>query len=196
MVATQEWHRFFDACLRKRIPPEKFETLFKTYNLKHDTLQSRVLVNVLLDVGRKASSRHVDPRIPLYVRMLLHMKEIGISNVLDAILSMPMDKDPTVNDLQSNPTAMDPLESPNPRLETLILQMMTIDMSDGLVKSKEELQRILRTLIKTKPNNADSNALGYFISAILNTTLAHEVLNHVSAKSVQLEPLFLLRNTY
>ncbi len=195
-MATQEWHQFFDACLRKRLPPEKFQTLFKTFNLKHDALQGRALVDVLLDVGRKVSSRHVDPRIPLYLRILLQMEGIGISDVLDAISALPVDNNSNVNDDQSGPITMDPLESQNPRMENLILQMMTTEVPNGLVKSKEELHRILRILVKTKPNSADFDAQGYFISAILNTALAHDVLNHVSAKSVQTEPLSLLHNVY
>ena len=190
-MATQEWHQFFDACLRKRLPPKKFRTLFQTFNLKHVALHGRTLVHVLLDQGRKASSRQVDPRIPLYVRELLHMEAISINHVLSTILLLPVDNSTNINDAQSDPMAMDAVGFQSPRMETTIFQMMTVEISNGLVKSKEELPDILRTLAKTKCNRANSDALGYFISAILNTTFVHDILNHASSKSVEKRPSHL-----
>ncbi len=187
-MATQEWHQFFDACVRKRVPPQKFYTLLKTFALKHVTLPGRTLVNVLFDQGRKASSRQVDPRIPLYARELLQMQEVSVSDTLAAILPLPVDRHSNVNNDQGDQAAVDAAESQNPRLETMIFQMMTFEISNGLIKTQEGIQAVLKTLIKTKFNTANSDALGYFISAMLNTTLAHEVLTHISSKSVQTQP--------
>ena len=195
-MATQKWHHFFDACFRKRVPPEKFQTLLKTFALKHATLQGRILVNVLLEEGRKISTLQVDPRIPLYVREMLLMGEIGISEVLAAILPLPLDNHTKANHHESDPTNVNPVESQTPRLETLILQVMTVEMSNGLVNSKDEFQAILRTLAETKLNNANSDALGYFVSAILHSNLAQDILNHASAKSVQSEPPCPLGSVY
>ena len=187
-MATQEWHRFFDACFRNRVPPEKYQTLFKTFTLKHAILQGQILVNVLLDEGRKVSTRQVDPRIPLYVREMLLMGQIEISEVLVAILPLNLRNETKANRDQTGPTNMDPVESHDTSVEALTLQMMTVEMSNGLVKSRDELRAILRTLTKTSLNGANSSALGYFISAILHSNLAQDIFNRDSAKSVPLEP--------
>lgn len=185
-MAVQEWHHFFDACVRKRVPPEDFHTLLKTFNLKHVALPGTGLVDVLLDQGRKASSRQVDPRIPLYAREMLQMQQIRTCDTLAAILPLPVDNISNINEDQNDQAAIDTVASQNPRLETLIFQMMTVEVSNGLIKTPEELQAVLKTLVKTKFNSANSAALGYFISALLNTTIAHDVLNRVSSKSVQI----------
>ena len=185
-MAAQKLHQFFEACIRKRVPPEKFHTLFQTFIFKHDSLPGRILVDVLLDEGRKASKSRPDPRIPLYIREVLQMQVASTSDVLAAILPLPVVKDSTVDDDQSVPTVIDAPEYQNPRTETLILQMMSIEISNGFVNSKEELQDVLRTMVKTKHNVANSEALGYLISAILNTTLTHDILSHSSSKSVQI----------
>ena len=189
-MAPLEWHQFFDACLRKRVPPEKFQTLFKIFTLKHATLRGRTLVGALLDEGHKVSTLQVDPRIPLYVRQMLRMGEIGISEVLVAILSLPMDSNTNADHDQSQPTNTDTVESQRPRVETLILQMMTVELSNGLVKSKDDLQSIMKSMVKTNFNRANSGALGYFISAMLNSHLADEALNEESAKSAHLLPTY------
>lgn len=184
MMAAQEWHQFFDACVRKRVPPENFHTLFKTFNLKHVTLPGTNLVRVLLDQERKASNCQADPRIPLYVREMLRMQQISTCDLLAAILPLPVENNTNVNEAQSNQAAIDAVESPSPRLETLVLQMMTIEVSNGLIKTREELQAVFKSLVKTKFNSVNSDAVGYFISGVLNTTIAHDVLNHVFPKSV------------
>lgn len=183
-MAAQEWHQFFDACVRKRVPPEDFPTLFNTFNLKHVALPGTSLVDVLLDQGRKVSSRQVDPRIPLYAREMLQMRQISTCDTLAAILPLPVDNISNANEDQSDQAAINAVDSHNPRLETLIFQMMTVEISNGLVKTREESQAILKSLVKTKFNSANSDAIGYLISALLNTNIAHDVLNHVSSKSV------------
>ncbi len=183
-MAAQEWHQFFDACVRKRVPLEEFHILFKTFNLKHVALPGTSLVHVLLDQGRKASSRQADPRIPLYVREMLRMRQISTCDTLAAILPLPVENNSNVNEAQSDQAAIDAVESPSPRLETLVFQMMTIEVSNGLIKTREELQAVLESLVKTKFNSVNSDAVGYFISGVLNTTIAHDVLNHVFSKSV------------
>ena len=180
-MAIQEWHQFFEACIRKRLPPDKFRLLFQTFAFQHDSPPGRNLVNVLLNEGQKASTRRSDPRIPLYVREMLQMKVVSTSNVLVATLPLS-----TANGLATDDGTVDNTANhQHPRTETLLIQMMTLEISNGLIDSKEDLQDVLGTLIKTKYSSANSEALGYFISAILNTPLAQDVLSHISSKSVQ-----------
>ncbi len=112
------------------------------------------------------------------------MRQISTCDTLAAILPLPVENNSDVNEAQSDQAAIDAVESPSPRLETLVFQMMTIEVSNGLIKTREELQAVLESLVKTKFNSVNSDAVGYFISGVLNTTIAHDVQNLVFSKSV------------
>lgn len=149
------------------------------FDIKHGTLPGRTLVNVVLTAGQRALE--VDPRSPSYIRELLDMKRITIADTLSA-LSEPAAFGTNGND--SDQTALDGFESHKSLMEVMLLQMMTTEVSDGLIKTKEEFQAVVNTMTIWTSNIPNASALGVFVSALLDTTLARDVLTHKYSKGM------------
>lgn len=174
------WSTFFDACLRNRLTPKKFQTLVNAFQFKNPTPSGRQLIRVLLSEGRKSGLE--DPRVPLFASELLHMKLCSAADVLASLLP-PISEDSLPD--QSLPEMEGILR---PSIEASILQMMTLQVGEGLLKTNEAIQAVLKSLVAWMTRYPSSRALGYLIYATLSNPLAHPAISHPSMKGHQSPP--------
>lgn len=174
------WEVFLDACVKKRVPPEKFDNLVKAFQSKHSVPSGRDLVSILLNPKFAAATE--DPRIPLYIRQLLHLGACDIADVL-ASLRLIEERSGVVDGYDQNI-----LEIGNqpPSTEATIIQILTTEVIEGVLQNAEEVQAILRALVPMVARYPSSTALGFLISAILSSPLANTTLNESSTKSTSI----------
>lgn len=174
------WQEFFNACLRNRLDAEKFRTLVEAFQLKTFMPSGRHLISVLLTEGRKPSL--VDPRVPLYARELLHLGSCSAADVLYSMLPPP-GADPAKTGVGLYDQTLPEIEGTlKPSMEALILQMLTLQIADGLLKTTGAVQGVLRSLVEWMTRFPSSSALGYLISATLNNPLAQRAIGNSSLK--------------
>lgn len=168
------WNTFFNACLRNRLAPEKFQTLVNAFQFKNSTPSGRQLIRILLTECRKSGLE--DPRVPLFACKLLHMKLCSAADVLASLLP------PTSEDSLSDQTMPEMEGVLRPSLEASILQMMTLQVGEGFLKTNETIQAVLKWLLVWMTRYPSSRALGYLIYTTLSSPLANSALSHPSIK--------------
>ena len=174
------WQDFFGACLRNRLDADKFRVLFEAFQLKTSTPSGRHLINVLLAEGRK--SLLVDPRVPLYARELLHLGSCSAADVLSSMLPS-LGADATKTGVGLYDQTLPEIEGTlKPSLEALILQMLTLQIDDGLLKTTGAVQAVLRSLVEWMTRFSGSSALGYLITATLRSPLAQRAIGDSTLK--------------
>lgn len=172
------WESFLDACVKKRVPPEKFSHLVKTFQSKHFVVPAgRHLVSILLSPQSTLDTG--DPRIPLYIRQLLHL---GACNAADVLVSLRL------LDEKEKPGVYDPniLEMGNQTVsvEAMVIQMLTTEVIEGLLKATEDVQAILKALVPIITRYPGSAALGYLTAAVLSSSVAGVSFGQLSMKSI------------
>lgn len=171
------WNTFFNACLRNRLTAEKFQTLVNAFQFKNSTPSGRQLIRVLLNEARKNGLE--DPRVPLFASELLHMKLCSAADVLASLLP------PTSEDSLPNQALPEVEGILRPTIEASILQMITSQVHEGLLKTSEAIQAVLKSLVVWMTRYPSSRALGYLIYATLSSSLAHTAISHPSVKGHQ-----------
>lgn len=169
---------FLDACIRKRVSPEEFNHLVKTFQSKHSVLPSgRDIVSILLSPQFALSTE--DPRIPLYIRQLLRL---GACNVPDVLTSLRLLEEES-GDVDTYDQTILEIGGQTTSIEATITQILTAEIIEGVLKNAEEVQATLKAIVPMVARYPSSNALGYLISAILSSPLANATLNRSSSKS-------------
>ena len=171
------WGTFFNACLRYRLTPDKFQTLVNAFQFKNSTPSGRQLIRVLLSEGKKSGLE--DPRVPLFASELLRMKLCSAADVLASLLP------PTSEDSVRNQALPEMEGILRPSIEASILQMMTLEVGEGLLKTNEVIRAVLKSLVAWMTRYPSSRALGYLIYATLSSPLAHAAISHPSMKGHQ-----------
>lgn len=173
-IQQASWNTFFSACLQYRLTPKKFQTLVNAFQFKNSTPSGRHLIHVLLSEGRKNGLQ--DPRVPLFASELLHMKLCSAADILVSLLP------PTSGDSISDQALPEMEGILRPSIEASILQMMTLQIDEGLLKTNQAIQVILKPLIAWMTRYPSSRALGILIYATLSSPLAHTAISHPSMK--------------
>ena len=178
---SKKLRAFFEACLRKRLSPEKFKALFITFHGQYPSLRGRKLVRFLLNhecPGRGSW----DPRLPLYIRELLSMRVISTADVLSSLLPRPLEPAVTGQSSLDDQQILEINRLQKPTLAALVLQMITIEVADGLHRTSPEVHETLASIISLVSLVPGSSALGCFVAAVLSTTIVHEVISRGSTK--------------
>lgn len=175
------WHNFFNACLQKRIPPDKFRMLVKAFQSKNATPPGRQLVHALLAEGRETT--FVDPRLPLYTRELLQLKSCSGADVLSAMLSPLADDGSNTGLYNAADQSLPEMEGVlKPSVEALILQMLTMQIVEGFLQTTDAVEAVLKTLVVWMTRFPGSSALGYLVSATFSSPLAQDTMGSPSMK--------------
>ena len=174
------WETLFNTALLRRISPDQFRTLVKTFQFKYDTPSGQQLIGILFSASRKTAIS--DPRLPLYTRELIHLELCNAAEILNYML--PRSKvDPSNEELQFYDHAMLDMETQPPSLEATILQMLITEVIQGLLKTEAQIHAVLRSLTAWVARFPGSTVLGYLISATLNSPQAPELFSHSSNQS-------------
>lgn len=174
------WETLFATSLLRRISPDQFRTLVKTFQFKYDTPSGQHLVGILFSASRKTAVS--DPRLPLYTRELIHLGLCDAAEILNYML--PRSKvDSSTEEIQFYDHTVLDMETQPPSLEATILQMLITEVIQGLLKTGAQIQAVLRSLIVWVARFPGSNVLGYLISAALNSPQAPELFGHSSNQS-------------
>ncbi|MCJ1467584.1 mediator complex subunit [Pseudocyphellaria aurata] len=107
------------------------------------------------------------------------MKLCSVADVLASLLP------PTSEDSISDQTLPEMEGILRPSIEASILQMMTLEIGEGLLNSNQAIQVILKPLIAWMTRYPSSRALGFLIYAILSSPLAHTAIGHSSMKAIK-----------
>lgn len=174
------WETLFSTALLRRISPDQFQTLVKTFQFKYDTPSGQHLIGILFSASRKTAIS--DPRLPLYTRELIHLGLCNAAEILNYML--PKSKVDASNDeLQFYDHSMLDMETQPPSLEATILQMLITEIIQGLLTTEAQIHAVLRSLTAWVARFPGSNVLGYLISATLNSPQAPELFSHSSNQS-------------
>lgn len=180
------WETLFATSLLRRISPDQFRTLVKTFQFKYDTPSSQRLIGLLFSESRRTAI--LDPRLPLYTRELIHLGLCDAADILDYML--PSSKVNLSNEeIQFYDHTMLDIETQPPSIEATILQMLTTEVIQGLLKTGAQIQAALQSLTAWVARFPGSNVLGYLISATLNSPRAQELFSHSSNQSPLYQPL-------
>lgn len=172
------WESFLDACVKKRVSPEKFSHLVKTFQSNHFVVPiGRDLVTILLSPQSTLATE--DPRIPLYIRQLLHLGACNAADVLVALRVLDEKDKPDVYDPNSLEIGNQPVS-----VEAMVIQMLTTEVIEGLLKASEDVPDVLKSLAPIVMRYPGSAALGYLVAAILSSSVANVSLNQLSTKSI------------
>lgn len=172
---------FFEACLRKRLSPDKFKALFMTFHGQYPSLRGRKLVQSLLN-DRSPEPPLIDPRLPLYIKELLSMGVIGTADVLSSLLPRPSEPPLTGQPSLDDQQILEINGVQKPTIAGLVLQMITAEVADGLLRTNQEVLETLASIVSLVSLVPGSSALGYFVAAVLSMTIVHEVLSVGSTK--------------
>ncbi len=174
------WESLFAKSLLKRISPEQFQTFVKSFQSKFDTPSGQRLIDILFSESRK--TRIVDPRLQLYTRELIHLGLCDAADVL-AYMLPSSEADASKNKINFRDHSMLEMETPSPSLEATILQMLIIEINEGLLNTRSQVQAVLNALRSWVAQFPGSSTLGYLIAATLNSPLAQEMFSQSSNKS-------------
>lgn len=144
------------------------------------------LARVLLNVGH--IGLHVDPRLPHYLETLLDARELGVASLLKATFAVTR----PINPAESVSASLDAEEPSKPSLGSIVLQLLTRKIANGIIEQDTGLLAFLVELLPWITQNPSSITLGLLVSTTLGCTVALEVLPSAKAKS--LHPLIHLRN--
>lgn len=178
----KQCQEFVDACIQKRVSPEKFRVIFTTFHDKHPTLRMRIFLHVLLTRPKNGSD---DPRIPLYVKEALRMRVVSVADVLSSLLPPPLVQPTEGQSVFYDQTMLEIGGTQKPSLQALIFHMLLVELSDGLLKTKSEVKAVLKILMPWMSLLPGSTTLGYLLSAILGMTITQEILGQTSTEGSQ-----------
>lgn len=147
------------------------------FQFKNSTPSGRQLIRILLYEAQ--TNGLDDPRVPLFASQLLHMELCSAADVLDSLLP------PAAEDSLPDQVLPEMEGILRPSIEATILQMMTIQFGEGLLKTVEQIQAVLRSLVAWMTRYPSSRALGLFMYATLSSPLAHAAISRPSMKGHQ-----------
>ena len=174
------WETLFANSLLKRISPDQFRSLVKTFQFKYNTPSGQRLIGILINESRKTNIR--DPRLPSYARELIHLGLCDAAEILNYMLAS-LNGDSSNEEIQFDDSAMLDMETQTPSLEATILQMLITEIIQGLLKTGPQVQAVLKSLTAWVARFPASNVLAYLISATLNSPRAQELFRHSSNQS-------------
>lgn len=202
----ETWHRFFNASLTKRLPPETFQRLVKACLLKTEAAPGRSLASALLAESRKMGLQQADPRVPLYINELLKLELCSAADVLFSLLPAPPLPPPPLQPPSSSSlgvgggggggggggeqaadvgmTMMLPeMEGVmKPSVEAMVLEALTVMIEEGLLKTNGDVADLLRGSVFWMERFPGSMALGYLVYATFRSALAEGVMGLPSMK--------------
>ena len=184
------WDNLFEASLRKRVDPEDFIRFVNTFQSKYAVVPGRELMVVLLAQHRKPNLVPEDPRLPLYARGLLRSGVCSAADVIASLFSSSSSSSSSES-LEGPKTGIDLFDGlnletsvPRPSVGARIVQMLTLEIAEGLLKSTEEVRDVLKSVVALAVQLPNSNALGYLVSAILSSPFSGDALGRsTSTKS-------------
>lgn len=152
------------------------------FGAKYLPLPRATLAKELLDLGCRKDV--VDPRLPIYIEALLDAKLLDVSTLLAAVQPSPPD-DGTVFES----SLLDVGDSAKPSLQTIVLQLLTRKIANGVIAEDSELFFFLKHVLPWLTHFPSSVTLGFLVSATLGCPLAQEVLQGAKAKSLNIHSL-------
>lgn len=191
------WHRFFNASLTKRLPPETFQKLVKACLLKTEAAPGRSLASALLAESRKTGLKQADPRVPLYINELLKLELCSAADVLLSLLPALPPPPPPLPPSSSLGVGVGGGEEADvgvtmmlpeiegvmkPSVEAMVLEALRVMVGEGLLKTNGDVAELLRGCVVWMERFPGSMALGYLISAILGSPLAGGLMGLPSMK--------------
>jgi len=182
MMASQEkqCQDFVNACLRKRVSPEMYGVLVTTFQDKYPTLRCRTLLIVLFK--RTLVDGVDDPRVPLYVREMLRLKIASLAEVLSSLLPSPSEPSSKGHNTYRDQTMLEVGSAQKPTLQGLVVQMLILEVAEGLLKTKQDVRATLKALIAWMSLFPGSTSLGYLVYAVLGMSITQETLSEASTK--------------
>lgn len=200
----ETWHRFFNASLTKRLPPETFQKLVKACLLKTEAAPGCSLASALLAESRKTGLQQADPRVPLYINELLKLELCSAADVMFSLLPalpppppLPLPPPPPSSSLGggeeadggATTTMMMMMMLPEmegvmkPSVEAMVLEALTVMVGEGrLLKTNVDVVELLKGCVFWLERFPGSMALGYLVSATLGSALAGGVMGLPSMK--------------
>ncbi|KAL8719616.1 MAG: hypothetical protein Q9225_003390 [Loekoesia sp. 1 TL-2023] len=170
-----DWHKCVQGYFRSRASAQKVVSAWQAFGTKYPPLPRATLAKELLDVGCRKDV--VDPRLPIYIEALLDVKSLDVSTLLAAVQPSPPD-DGTVFES----SLLDAGDSAKPSLQTVILQLLTRKIANGIIVEDSELFCFLKHVLSWMTHFPSSVTLGFLVSATLGCPLAQEVLQGAKAK--------------
>lgn len=194
----ETWHRFFNASLTKRLPPETFQKLVKACLLKTDAAPGCSLASALLAESRKTGLQEADPRVPLYINELLKLELCSAADVLISLLTAlpPPPPSSSLGGGEEATTMMMMLPEMEgvmkPSVEAMVLEALTVMVGEGrLLKTNVDVVELLRGCVFWLERFPGSMALGYLVSATMGSALAGDVMGLPSMKGDSFSSPFL-----
>ena len=169
---------FIQACIRKRVSPERFRGLLTTFHDKHPALRIHLLLSALFKGSKNGGAD--DPRIPLYVKEILRLRVASLADVLSSLLPPPLEPISSGQNAYHDQTMLEIGGSQKPTIQAMVFQVMLVEATEGSLKTKSEVQALLKALIAWMSLIPGSTTLGYFVSAILGITITQETLSQPS----------------
>lgn len=189
----ETWHRFFNASLTKRLPPETFQKLVKACLLKTEAAPGCSMASALLAESRKTGLQQADPRVPLYINELLKLELCSAADVLLSLLHA-LPPPPSSSSLGNGEEAdvgmrtmmmmLPEMEGMmKPSVEAMVLEALTVMVEEGrLLKTNVDVVELLRGCVFWLERFPGSMALGYLLSATLGSALAGGMMGSPSMK--------------
>lgn len=189
----ETWHRFFNASLTKRLPPETFQKLVKACLLKTEAAPGCSMASALLAESRRTGLQQADPRVPLYINELLKLELCSAADVLLSLLHALPPPPPSSSlgngeeaDVGTRTMMMMLPEMEGmmkPSVEAMVLEALTVMVEEGrLLKTNVDVVELLRGCVFWLERFPGSMALGYLLSATLGSALAGGVMGSPSMK--------------
>ena len=182
---SRKTRAFFQACLQKRLSPEKFRSLFITFQSQKTSLHGPRLIQCLF--AHEPLERTLkDPRLIIYIKELVSMRVIYVADVLSSLLPNSLHglsrRQSDIYDQQF----LDINGVQKPTIAALVLQMMTVEIGQGLLRTDKDVHQALASLIPLISIAPNSMALGYFVSAVFATNVVQNSLSLSSAKKFRM----------
>ncbi|KAI4242279.1 MAG: hypothetical protein L6R40_004150 [Gallowayella cf. fulva] len=117
------------------------------------------LARVLLNVGH--IGLHVDPRLPHYLETLLDARELGVASLLKATFAVTR----PINPAESVSASLDAEEPSKPSLGSIVLQLLTRKIANGIIEQDTGLLAFLVELLPWITQNPSFYHLGLYGSA-------------------------------
>ena len=180
---SQECLKFFRACFQARVDPEKFRVLFTTFHDRYDSLHGKTLIEALVK-QTQLNSVH-DPRVPQYVCEMLRIRVVSVADVLSCLL--PLRPEGSMNGQTSyhDQAMLEIAGVSKPTFQALIFQTLIVEISEGLLNSREDVRAVVKALIPWMLLFPGSTTMACLVAAVLGTTIAQEILAKASAKGTQ-----------
>ncbi|KAL8711658.1 MAG: hypothetical protein Q9220_004068 [cf. Caloplaca sp. 1 TL-2023] len=138
-------------------------------------LPKDLLLEILLEEGRRG--RSVDPRLSTYLETLLDSGDIYAFSLLFATHKQ-LSKDG--GNTQTSP--LDIGDSMPPSLPTVVLQLLTRKLANGLVQEDAQLRALFESLLPWMKDFPSSITVGLLVSASLGCSKAQEYVPSWNAK--------------